>query len=311
MERSLVVREMHAPDGSHQVTLFADDLAELGVSADESTCSAAIDLATRGVHVFPLVGKKPDGGLTAHGVKNATDDIRTIVRWFWQHPERNLGIAIGVGALLGVRVLDTDPRNGGQQDLAKLEAEHGPLPETLTIESGRRDGGTHRYFLVPPGNYRGKISPGLDWLGRGRYVVAPPSIHPEAGQRYRTISAPDVGIRHAPAWLVRLARIEPSKAARVELPASTPVIERARRYLAKCEPAISGAHGHDQTFVVAMKLTRGFGLSAHDAYALLASDYNPRCKPAWSTRELRRKVNQTAEHGRMHFGALASAGRRT
>ena len=37
------------------------------------------------------------------------------------------------------------------------------------------------------------------------------------------------------------------------------VIERARRYIAKCLPAISGQGGHDATFHVACVLVHGFG----------------------------------------------------
>ena len=39
------------------------------------------------------------------------------------------------------------------------------------------------------------------------------------------------------------------------------VIERARRYIAKCPPAISGQRGHDANGHVAAVLWNGFGLS--------------------------------------------------
>lgn len=43
------------------------------------------------------------------------------------------------------------------------------------------------------------------------------------------------------------------------------VIERARRYVLKCDPAVSGQRGHDQTFHVACILVHGFDLSNNDA----------------------------------------------
>jgi len=52
--------------------------------------------------------------------------------------------------------------------------------------------------------------------------------------------------------------------------------------------AISGAGGHDQTFAVACKLVE-FGLSPDDAWPLLL-EYNHRCQPQWSERELRHKL---------------------
>ena len=67
------------------------------------------------------------------------------------------------------------------------------------------------------------------------------------------------------------------------------LIERARRYLAKMPPAITGQHGHDQTFAVACTLVQGFGLSV-DAAAPLFADYNARCSPPWSEHDLAHKL---------------------
>jgi len=67
------------------------------------------------------------------------------------------------------------------------------------------------------------------------------------------------------------------------------LVERARRYLAKVPPAISGQHGHDQTFAAACALVQGFGFSATEAASLLA-EYNLRCSPPWSEHELAHKL---------------------
>lgn len=66
--------------------------------------------------------------------------------------------------------------------------------------------------------------------------------------------------------------------------------ERARRYVAKMPPAISGQHGHDQTFAVACALIQGFGLPRAAAEPLLR-EYNARCQPPWSARELAHKLD--------------------
>jgi hypothetical protein len=71
--------------------------------------------------------------------------------------------------------------------------------------------------------------------------------------------------------------------------------ERARRYIAKMDPAVSGQKGHQSTWDVALVLIRGFSLSEDRAYALLC-EYNTRCVPPWSERELKHKIK----------GALAS-----
>lgn len=72
------------------------------------------------------------------------------------------------------------------------------------------------------------------------------------------------------------------------------VIDRARRYVAKLPPAISGQHGHDATFRAACVLVLGFGLDEQQALALL-HEYSQRCEPPWSEHELRHKVSQAAK----------------
>jgi hypothetical protein len=65
--------------------------------------------------------------------------------------------------------------------------------------------------------------------------------------------------------------------------------ERIQRYLDHCEPAISGAHGHDTTFRVACALWNGFGLSVEQTFHWLQY-YNRKCEPPWSLTDLRHKA---------------------
>lgn len=66
-------------------------------------------------------------------------------------------------------------------------------------------------------------------------------------------------------------------------------VDRARGYIAKIPPALSGSGGHDRTFQVACILVQGFALSSEDAWTLLG-EYNVRCQPPWSQIELRHKL---------------------
>ena len=88
------------------------------------------------------------------------------------------------------------------------------------------------------------------------------------------------------------------------------IIERARHYIAKCSPAISGQHGHDATYRVAAILWNGFGLSETEALALL-SEYNQRCRPPWREAELIHKVRSVANarHAEAR-GYMAGKGRK-
>lgn len=74
-------------------------------------------------------------------------------------------------------------------------------------------------------------------------------------------------------------------------------IKRARAYLVKSHPAISGQGGHNQTFKVACKLVHGFHLDVDAALGLLLEIYNPRCEPPWTVEELRHKVTDAKEKG--------------
>ena len=69
-------------------------------------------------------------------------------------------------------------------------------------------------------------------------------------------------------------------------------LSRARAYLGAMAPSVSGAGGHEALWRAALALVRGFMLSEADALWLLDSDFNPRCNPQWSKRELAHKVKQ-------------------
>lgn len=65
--------------------------------------------------------------------------------------------------------------------------------------------------------------------------------------------------------------------------------DRARRYVDRMPAAVSGSGGHNATFHVACVLVQGFGMTPEQAFPLLA-DFNQRCTPPWSEKELRHKL---------------------
>jgi len=93
-------------------------------------------------------------------------------------------------------------------------------------------------------------------------------------------------------------------------PVEASVVDRARAYLAKCEPAISGSGGHARTLSVAAKMVRGFGLDQETAFALIW-DWNKGCQPPWGPKDLRRKVREAARVGFGEPGAIRDRPRRT
>ena len=78
---------------------------------------------------------------------------------------------------------------------------------------------------------------------------------------------------------------------------------RARRFLQGIEPAIAGQHGDLRTFRVCCRVVRGFDLSDHEALSAL-SDWNARCEPPWSERDLLVKVQNARKYGREPLGGL-------
>jgi len=74
---------------------------------------------------------------------------------------------------------------------------------------------------------------------------------------------------------------------------SVSIQERASRYVARMDAAVAGSGGHDALFAVACALVHGFSLGEGDAMAIL-SEYNLRCTPPWSDRELAYKLRSAA-----------------
>lgn len=157
---------------------------------------------SRGKHkchqsVCDSIGKHPR---TKNGVHDASTEPVKIRRWWETWKDANIGVATGREA--GFFVLDIDPRKGGAETLASLEAKHGKLPDTRTADTG--GGGVHHLFRYPDfplKNSAGGLGPGLDIKGEGGAIVVAPSLHVSGGQYHWRNSKP---IADAPGWLLRL-----------------------------------------------------------------------------------------------------------
>ena len=120
--------------------------------------------------------------------------------------KRNVGVMCGQGFV----VLDIDPRNGGNETLAALEAKHGALPPTWTVCTG--GGGEHRYFEVSgeQPSQNGLKAEGVELKGVGSYVLCPTSNH-ASGRIYEwcpELSPEDLPIAPLPAWVLEATKCE-------------------------------------------------------------------------------------------------------
>ena len=87
------------------------------------------------------------------------------------------------------------------------------------------------------------------------------------------------------------------------------VVERARRYLARVEPAVAGQHGDLHTFRVCCRIVRGFALSDDDALAVLTRVERPLRAAVERARAARQDSAALAEYGREPIGALLNPSR--
>jgi hypothetical protein len=140
---------------------------------------AALELAEGGWAVIPLRGKAPR---TSHGVLDASTELAVVEGWWERWPQANVGARVPERLM----VLDVDPRRGGLEALIRWETAHGPI-ETLTVWSGREDGGRHLYLRRPLREISSARLKGWGWdlKTSSGYAVMPPSIHPDTGRPYR------------------------------------------------------------------------------------------------------------------------------
>jgi len=200
--------------------------------------------------------------MTPKGFKDGAVTPEVIEAWFQRWPDANVGVVTGQES--GLIVLDTDPKNGGFESFAALEAQYGTLPTTLVVETG--SGGTHHYFRHPDdgrklpncANLAGFM--GIDVRGDGGYVVAPPSLH-ATGVHY-AFREESAEVADAPAWLLDLIVKKPFKeqgarsfAVPVAAGASVEIIrEGGRNERLTKEAGALRRRGHDEALIAEVLL---------------------------------------------------------
>lgn len=74
---------------------------------------------------------------------------------------------------------------------------------------------------------------------------------------------------------------------------------RAIAYIERMPEATAGSGGHAATWAVARKLAQDFGLDEGATFRILWTEYNPRCRPPWTEKELRHKARDAAAKARV------------
>ena len=162
-------------------------LRALSLAGERDWCVFPLNRETK----IPHITEWPD---------RATDDTDVIAEWWGKWRGANIGVA--TGARSGVFVLDVDGE-AGRASLARLEAEHGSLPPTYRVSTGREGGGEHFYFRMPDrhiGNRKG-LWPGIDIKGDRGQAVGAGSVH-GSGRAYAAAD-PVAPVAAAPDWLLK------------------------------------------------------------------------------------------------------------
>lgn len=135
---------------------------------------AALTYASWGWPVFPCVPgqKRP---IVKHGLREATVDREMIRLWWEAWPKAN--VAVATGHLFDV--VDVDP--AGIHWWANVRERYGnqpggPLPDVHGEVATPRPGGTHVYVQPTGRGNLADLKPGVDYRGRGGYVLVPPSV---------------------------------------------------------------------------------------------------------------------------------------
>lgn len=230
----------------------------------------ALALASRGFRVHPLEGKRP---ILKGWPQQATTDADRVREWWSEHPEANVGIATGGGFV----AIDVDPRNGGDRSIGQLEETFGPLPADVRTTTG--GGGWHLWCqsngrAVPSG----KLALGIDVKSNGGQIVAPPSVHPDTGKKYKWATGRGTALDALPLlpeWVAdRLAE------ERVSIPAEVPdVINEGQR---------------DDVLISLAGSMRRRGMSEAGMLAALRAENETRCRPPLSDEQVSKIAKSAA-----------------
>jgi hypothetical protein len=182
--------------------------------ANSSSLPNEIQLAAQqGLRIFPCwppgqgpYGPSPDAckhSRITDWVQLATCDLAQLAKWERDFPGCNWGVLTGEPG--GIFILDTDGPAGEQWLAAQVEIHGEDWTRTLTVRTGRREGGHQLYYRHPEGvtlhSTTGVIAAGVDIKGWHSLGILPPSVHP-SGRPYQWVTPIDHPILQAPPFLL-------------------------------------------------------------------------------------------------------------
>lgn len=249
---------------------------------------------SRGFRVFPIKEDEKDVPLVAYTYA-ASDDFATVLQYWNNHPNANIGVALGRGVL----VLDVDVKNGkpGNAEFLKLGC---PL-DTLMVQTP--SGGYHCYYQATQDYGNAALAPGVDVRSHHGITLAPGSLA-KTGVYTLINDAPIAPLpRHVEMMLKPPSERKTAATIAPDFDAEASAARAAIWLQGEAPRAVQGELGDDTTYGVCCALVRDFGLSQGKALELLQEHYNPRCVPPWDIAELELKLGNAEEYAKGVLGA--------
>jgi hypothetical protein len=282
------------------------------LSHDSRRGAVLVDAARRylrrGFSVLPIPpGQKGPAGLARRNWQHVRLREHELTRAF--RFAGNIGLILG---RLSRHLVDVDLDCEEARALADRF-----LPATPAVTGRASSPRSHRWYISPGIITRRHQDPVthasmLELRSTGSQTLVGPSIHP-SGEPYDPLDAEPAVVapsalveavnqiadeivrqRHGANALTSLGRPAVAQRPTVATVERSQILKRASAYLGRMPPAISGQGGHGRTYAAATVLVHGFCLSESEALDLLRTQFNPRCDPPWTNKELEHKVADAA-----------------
>jgi hypothetical protein len=225
------------------------------------------------------------------GIFSARTALRIIHKLHDQDPEARNRVGLGLVFRPGMPIFMTD-HDGGvvSPQVAHINASHPTLTEVSI--SGK---GLHKYYLgsALAGLDKGKLKfdfhgSKIEWFGWTGFSFLTGNVDPNQPAQLADGSALQAELMEVASKADKTKDRSTSPGVTLpsglrELPSTDQITARARAYMDKVSPAVSGQHGHDATMYAACRLVLGFDLTPADALPLM-EEWNTRCSPPWGTR---------------------------
>lgn len=279
-----------------------------GVTAD-----VALLLHGLGLSIFPVPlpvagtpanhpgdGKTPASGFSWKRWQTERASADMVREWFGH----STNVAIVTGAISDLVVVDCD-----SEPALHWATRHLPY----TPRQVRTAKGYHLSYRHPgvPVRNKARIDTGdgkmsLDLRADGGYVIGPWSLH-ASGETYHAVGDWDAPASEVPvfnpAWLTTAPKsLATTSSEPRTYTTATPVLDRARKYLASIPRPEIGCGSDAATLYAACRLARGFELPEGDAVMLL--DEWAGGRPGWDRGWLATKVRHAMRYGAEPIGGL-------